>query len=374
MSGDDAVAERVKPEPSAEQGERSDAGHRGRRISGIRIFSSAPDAARARRPTDGVLLALAILGAIALSFPAPGPTAIDTAASNLVAQLPGLVGWFWEIAYDLLIIWSAVLVAGGVVRARTEAVVPLRGAGRGDRPGVRDPGEQRQRHQPVDEPQRPHQFHFATDLPGDTRRPRHRRHRDRVTGPRPPLAADRSGVDRDRGALRDRPWGDPSDRGRRRVPDRVRVGRLGPLAFRFPRRTSHPRTSDRSAPRARPGGERGPRRRTPAAGRRPRTRLHVGRSPSPREDLRSRCLGRATGRRLVVGDLASRRQTRRLRPTPAGGARGVRHVARRARRGVRDAGGRGGGGRSGGRPARVGCERTLLPNAHTRRGGRSALA
>ena len=78
--------------------------------TGIRVFSSASDAARSRRPTDAIMLALAVLGAIALSFPAPGPTAIDTAATNLVAQLPGLVGWFWEAAYALLIIWSLTLM------------------------------------------------------------------------------------------------------------------------------------------------------------------------------------------------------------------------------------------------------------------------
>ena len=85
--------------------------HRARRIAGIRVFSSAPHAPRARRPTDGVLLVLAIAGIIALSFPAPGPTAIDTATADLVADLPGLAGWFWEIAYDLLIIWGLVLLA-----------------------------------------------------------------------------------------------------------------------------------------------------------------------------------------------------------------------------------------------------------------------
>jgi uncharacterized protein (TIRG00374 family) len=83
---------------------------RARRAGGIRIFSSASDAARSRRPTDAIMLALAVLGAIALSFSAPGPTAIDTAATNLVHQLPGLVGWFWEASYALLIIWSMALL------------------------------------------------------------------------------------------------------------------------------------------------------------------------------------------------------------------------------------------------------------------------
>ena len=53
---------------------------------------------------------LAVLGALVLSLYAPGPTAIDTAATNLVAQLPDLAGWFWEVTYDLLIIWSLVLL------------------------------------------------------------------------------------------------------------------------------------------------------------------------------------------------------------------------------------------------------------------------
>ena len=85
-------------------------GRRTRRAAGIKIFSSASDAPRSRRPTDWVMLALAILGAIALSFPAPGPSAIDTAATSLVQELPGLIGWFWEVAYALLIIWSVALL------------------------------------------------------------------------------------------------------------------------------------------------------------------------------------------------------------------------------------------------------------------------
>lgn len=100
------MAEQVKTEPRSEAEHDAPGGGQTGRLAGIRIFSSAPDASRARRPTDGILLALAILGAIVLSFPAPGPTSFDTAVANLVAQLPGLVGWFWEISFDLIIIWS----------------------------------------------------------------------------------------------------------------------------------------------------------------------------------------------------------------------------------------------------------------------------
>lgn len=76
----------------------------------MRIFSSASDAPLARRPTDAVLLVLSIVAIVALSFIAPGPTAIDTALTEVVKLLPGLAGWFWEISYTLLIGWAIILL------------------------------------------------------------------------------------------------------------------------------------------------------------------------------------------------------------------------------------------------------------------------
>lgn len=81
----------------------------------IRLFSSASDAPRSRRPTDVVLLALAVVSVLVLSFPAPGPTSIDSLVTGLVRSLPGLFGWFWEVAYDLLILWALVLLALALV-------------------------------------------------------------------------------------------------------------------------------------------------------------------------------------------------------------------------------------------------------------------
>jgi uncharacterized membrane protein YbhN (UPF0104 family)/tRNA A-37 threonylcarbamoyl transferase component Bud32 len=75
------------------------------------VFSSAGDAPRSRRPTDLVLLALALLTVLALTVPAPGPTRIDTLVTDLVQGLPGLFGWFWELSWDLLIGWTLVLLA-----------------------------------------------------------------------------------------------------------------------------------------------------------------------------------------------------------------------------------------------------------------------
>jgi uncharacterized membrane protein YbhN (UPF0104 family)/tRNA A-37 threonylcarbamoyl transferase component Bud32 len=77
----------------------------------IRLFSSASDAPRSRRPTDVVLLALAVLTVVVVTFPAPGPTSIDSLVTGLVKALPGLFGWFWEVSYDLLIAWTLVLIA-----------------------------------------------------------------------------------------------------------------------------------------------------------------------------------------------------------------------------------------------------------------------
>ena len=109
---DEVMSARVDPGADNRPPEADHDPERSRRsLRGIRIFSSARDAPRARRPTDAVLLVLSILGIVFLSFPAPGPTAIDTATANLVAALPGLAGWFWEISYDLLLVWSLFLLS-----------------------------------------------------------------------------------------------------------------------------------------------------------------------------------------------------------------------------------------------------------------------
>jgi uncharacterized protein (TIRG00374 family) len=89
----------------------------------VRIFSSASDAPRSRRPTDVVLLIVAVLGLLVLSVPAPGPTRIDNAVSELVKDLPGLFGWFWEICYDLLIGWALILLVIALVARRRKRLL-----------------------------------------------------------------------------------------------------------------------------------------------------------------------------------------------------------------------------------------------------------
>ncbi len=90
----------------------------------MRVFSSASDAPRARRPTDVVLVALALLTIGGMTLVAPGPGALDTATQRFVQALPGLFGWFWETAYDVLFLWAIVLIAIPIAaRKRTRMLV-----------------------------------------------------------------------------------------------------------------------------------------------------------------------------------------------------------------------------------------------------------
>jgi uncharacterized membrane protein YbhN (UPF0104 family) len=84
----------------------------------IRFFSSSADAARARRPTDVVLVLLAASTLGLVSIVAPDPTAVDQRITKLVDDLPGLLGWFWEAASDLLVLWPLVLLVAAVVASR----------------------------------------------------------------------------------------------------------------------------------------------------------------------------------------------------------------------------------------------------------------
>ena len=81
----------------------------------VRFFSSSADAPRARRPTDLVLFFVAVVTLGLVSLFAPDPTAADARFTELVKDLPGLLGWFWEIASDLLVLWPLVLLVAAVV-------------------------------------------------------------------------------------------------------------------------------------------------------------------------------------------------------------------------------------------------------------------
>lgn len=82
-----------------------------RRDPFVRLYSSAPDAPRLRRPADVLMLLVAIVVLALLAIPAPGPSDLDTALVDLVRAVPGLGGWLWEICYILLALWGVLLLA-----------------------------------------------------------------------------------------------------------------------------------------------------------------------------------------------------------------------------------------------------------------------
>ncbi len=90
-----------------------------RRLRLPRGFSSAADEARARRPTDVLLLLVAVLALLLLTLSAPGPTGLDQPISEVLATLPGLAGLVWRGSFALMAVWSVVLVAmAAVARGR----------------------------------------------------------------------------------------------------------------------------------------------------------------------------------------------------------------------------------------------------------------
>jgi len=90
----------------------------------VHVFSSASDAPRARRPTDVVLVVLALVTIGGMTLVAPGPGHLDAAAQEFIQALPGLLGWFWETAYDVLFVWAIVLIAIPIAaRRRTRMLV-----------------------------------------------------------------------------------------------------------------------------------------------------------------------------------------------------------------------------------------------------------
>jgi uncharacterized membrane protein YbhN (UPF0104 family) len=86
-----------------------------RAMTPIRFFSSEAAAPRARRPTDVVLFATSVIGVAVALLLAPDPADSGSATSAFLRSLPGLLGWFWEIAYVLVFVWAAILLGAPLV-------------------------------------------------------------------------------------------------------------------------------------------------------------------------------------------------------------------------------------------------------------------
>ncbi|NUU19704.1 flippase-like domain-containing protein [Cellulomonas humilata] len=76
----------------------------------VRVWSSAADAPRLRRPTDVLLLVTSLLALGLLALAAPGPTGADHALDAALARLEPLFGWLWSIVYAVLTLWAVGVV------------------------------------------------------------------------------------------------------------------------------------------------------------------------------------------------------------------------------------------------------------------------
>ncbi|WP_426593444.1 lysylphosphatidylglycerol synthase domain-containing protein [Cellulomonas sp. McL0617] len=76
----------------------------------VRVWSSAPDAPRLRRPTDILLLGVSVVALVLLLLAAPGPSGADDALHTWFMRIEPVLGWFWSVAYALLAVWALALV------------------------------------------------------------------------------------------------------------------------------------------------------------------------------------------------------------------------------------------------------------------------
>lgn len=104
------------------------AGRPGRpRIRGrglVRVWSSAADAPRLRRPTDVLLLVSSVVTLGILALAAPGPSGADQAIDTLLTWLGPVFGWLWSVVYALLAVWvAAVVLLAALSRGRRRLLV-----------------------------------------------------------------------------------------------------------------------------------------------------------------------------------------------------------------------------------------------------------
>jgi uncharacterized protein (TIRG00374 family) len=88
---------------------------------GLKFFAAPAGQPRARRGTDGVLLVVALVGAL-LAIAAYPPSALERSLEAFFAALPGWLGPAWGFLSDLLWLWAVVLVATALVRRRLVVV------------------------------------------------------------------------------------------------------------------------------------------------------------------------------------------------------------------------------------------------------------
>ena len=91
----------------------------------VRLYGAASTAGHIRRRADTITLALLVL-ALAMLVPTARTTdGMEAALAEVVASLPTLVEPVAALAYDLLAIWSVVMVLLAVLRRRWRLALAL---------------------------------------------------------------------------------------------------------------------------------------------------------------------------------------------------------------------------------------------------------
>lgn len=91
----------------------------------IRIWSSAPGAPLVRRPTDVLLAVVAVVGLVAASVLAPGPTEVDDAVMAFLQAIAPLTTWLWQVGWTLLALWALALLLLALAPGRRRAVLEM---------------------------------------------------------------------------------------------------------------------------------------------------------------------------------------------------------------------------------------------------------
>jgi len=76
----------------------------------VRVWSSASNGRRLRRPTDIILLVGSVLVLVPVGLLAPGPTNVDTAIVQLFGAFPPAMTLVWSLSYTVLTVWALVLL------------------------------------------------------------------------------------------------------------------------------------------------------------------------------------------------------------------------------------------------------------------------
>jgi uncharacterized protein (TIRG00374 family) len=89
---------------------------RPRVIRSVRAFSTEPGALLERRPTDAVLGGFGLATLLAVSWAADPPGTLSNDITRLAEDSPEWVNSMWQIFFDFLPMWAAILIVFSIVR------------------------------------------------------------------------------------------------------------------------------------------------------------------------------------------------------------------------------------------------------------------